>query len=56
MKDTLISIIGEYVPFDSLDGISQIDWVWVLSAVLLIVCVYSVFRIFGGLIFGLFKD
>lgn len=47
MKDVLVQIIGQYVLFDSASGIGQLDFVWICSAVLLIVCVWSVFRCLG---------
>lgn len=47
MKDILIQIIGTYVLNDTAEGIAQIDFVWLLSAILLIVCVNSVYRLIG---------
>lgn len=44
LKDVLESIIGTYTPDLTAEGLSQVDWVWIASAVLLI-----------GLVFGFFK-
>lgn len=47
MKDLLLQIIGQYVTDTTAEGLAQVDFPWVLGAVLLIVCVYSVFRVIG---------
>lgn len=49
LKDTLIQFIGTYVP-QSGDGFGSVDWAWVLSALLLIIFVYSLIRFLGGLL------
>ena len=36
VKDLLISIIGNYVPDLTVQGIASIDWVWVCSFLLLL--------------------
>lgn len=47
MKDILIQIIGQYVLNESAEGIAQIDFPWILGCILLIICIYSVFRVIG---------
>lgn len=53
IKQLLEAIIGVYTPNDTLEGIAQVDWVWVASAVLLIVMVVTFFKairfVLGGL-------
>lgn len=57
MREFLESVLGTYTPVsytDSYgvtiipDGLSGIDWTYVLTALLFIVVVYSVFRILGS--------
>lgn len=36
MKDVLLDIIGEYVPFDTLEQNAMIDWPWIFSAILFV--------------------
>ena len=57
LKDILIQTIGEYAPLYSnyaVDGvrtlIDKLDVPWILSAVLLIVLVWSAFKLVGGLL------
>lgn len=66
MVDFISSILGEYTPvtYEAVYGIGSdvvrynvvppglagVDWLYVLSGVLFIVAVYSVFKILGGLI------
>lgn len=55
LRDLLVNLIGEYSPpvyYDAVSdlevipsGMAGVDWPWVLSAVLLIFVIYSVFRI-----------
>ena len=53
LKDILIDIIGSYTPDPTLDGIAQIDWAWIASAVLFIGLILSFFKalrfVLGGL-------
>lgn len=69
VKSTMIDIIGEYQPtvttsasvsvddgsFVPSDGIGSIDFVWILSAILLIVCVGGLISLFRALITGLLR-
>lgn len=66
MRDFLQSVLGVYRPITyqtyqmvedeliSVDvipaGVAGVDWLYVLSGVAFILCVYAVFRILGGLI------
>lgn len=62
MREFLISVLGEYSPvvFETVvdgasvsvipSGLAGVDWLYVLTGVLLIVCVWSVFKLLGGLI------
>lgn len=43
-KDLLISVIGEYTPDLTAEGIAQIDWVWIASAVLVIALIIGFFK------------
>ena len=44
IKDWLISIVGTYDPDYSAASFAQIDFVWILSAILLIVLVVVFFK------------
>lgn len=66
MYDYLQSILGTYTPptyetYVSVDGVSTlidvipdglagVDWLYVLSGVAFILCIYCVFRLLGGLL------
>lgn len=66
MREFLQSVLGVYSPitydtYQMIDeqmvvvdvipaGVAGVDWLYVLSGVAFILCVYSVFRILGGLI------
>lgn len=57
LKDSLITILGEYVPNVGSDGkfltdIASLDVAWIASAVFLIVFVYCLFRLLGGVFRG----
>lgn len=57
LKDSLISILGEYVPnVDSegkvLSDIASLDVAWIAAAVFLVVFVYCLFRLLGGVFRG----
>lgn len=43
-KDLLISVIGQYTPDLTAEGIAQIDWVWIASAVLVIALIIGFFK------------
>ena len=56
LKEIFNIFVGEYVPItytDSnnisvvADGLAGIDWAWVMSSILLIIGIYSIFRIIG---------
>lgn len=49
MKDILVSVIGEYVANDSLSGIGQLDVPWILAAITVVIGIYCVFRLIGGI-------
>ena len=53
IKDFMESIIGTYTPDLTAEGLAQVDWVWIASAVLLLILVASFFKairfILGGL-------
>ena len=54
IKDVLLSIIGEYTPDITAEGIAQIDWVWIAGAVLLIgliCCFFKSIRYILGVMF-----
>lgn len=66
MREFLQSVLGVYHPityetYQMIDeqmvvvdvipaGVAGVDWLYVLSGVAFILCVYAVFRILGGLI------
>lgn len=60
LRDLIINLLGPYEPvmyYDSVQmsyvippGFSGVDWPWVASAALLILLIYSVFKLFRGLI------
>lgn len=59
IREILFDLLGEYTPVTYINaedlevipsGFAGVDWVWVCSAVLLIVMIYSVFRIVRCLI------
>lgn len=49
MKDVLISTIGDYLPAVTDGWFATLDVPWILSAVLLVVLVYCLFRFLGGI-------
>ena len=55
LKDVLESIIGTYEPNNTLEGLAQVDWVWIASAVLLIALVITFFKIIRFVIGGFKK-
>lgn len=55
IKDWLISIIGNYEPDYSATNFGQIDYVWILSAVLLIVLIVVFFKALRFVLSGLTK-
>lgn len=55
LKDVLETIIGTYEPNNTLEGIAQVDWVWIVSAVLLIALVITFFKIIRFVIGGFKK-
>lgn len=55
LKDILISIIGSYDPDPALEGIAQIDWPWIASAVLFIGLVFTFFKALRFVLGGLSK-
>lgn len=52
IKQVLESIIGTYTPDLTAEGLAQVDWVWIASAVLLIILVASFFKAIRFLIGG----
>jgi len=58
LRSLLCDLLGEYSPVvyaaDGIDvvpsGAAGVDWPWIASAALLILCVYSIFRIVRCLI------
>lgn len=50
MKQALIDVIGSYEVNLNADGIAQIDWSWILSALLLILFIISMIKFLGGLL------
>lgn len=55
IKDVLEAIIGTYTPNDTLEGIAQVDWVWIASAVLLIALMITFFKVIRFVIGGFKK-
>lgn len=55
IKDFLESVIGTYTPDLTAEGMAQVDWVWIASAVLLIILVASFFKAVRFVIGGLKK-
>lgn len=55
MKDTLLSIIGQYIPFEA-DGIASLDIAWIFSAVLLISLVIATTWAFVRIVVGVLHD
>lgn len=49
LKQVLIDFIGDYT-VQSGDSFGSVDWAWVLSALLLIIFIYSLIRFLGGLL------
>ena len=54
LNDVLQNLIGTYSPIvtqlsDGSENV-QVDYVWIASACILIICLYSIFRIIGGLL------
>lgn len=50
MKQALLDIIGAYTPDLTAEGLAQVDWAWVLSALLLILFIISLIKFLGGLL------
>lgn len=55
IKDWLISIIGEYTPDYTAANFGQIDYIWIASAILLIVLVVVFFKALRFVLGGLSK-
>ena len=55
LKDILISIIGSYEPDPALDGMAQMVWPWIASAVLFIGLVFTFFKALRFVLGGLSK-
>ena len=64
IKDSLLSLVGDYVPSTYLDlegrtcvydGIASLDFVWLCSALLLIVAFYVIFRIVGSVLSSIMR-
>lgn len=55
IKELMESIIGTYASDSTLEGIAQVDWVWVASAVLLIVMVVTFLKAIRFVIGGFKK-
>lgn len=49
MKDILVSVIGEYVANETASGVGQLDVPWILAAITVVIGVYCVFRLVGGI-------
>lgn len=43
IKDLLFELIGSYQLFSDATGFAAVDWPWILSALLLLVCVWASF-------------
>ena len=43
MVSTIVSILGDYVQLNG-DGLASINWPWVVGAILLVLCVYFIFK------------
>lgn len=56
IKDVLLSIIGTYTPdvTNGVEGLAQVDWVWISSAILFIVLIHSIFKSAADIIKDLF--
>lgn len=55
----LYDVLGEYMPVINPDGsiaagAAGVDWSYIVAGVLLVVVVYSVFKIIGGMICRIF--
>lgn len=59
LKTVLSNIIGQYTPISYVnengidvipDGLSGVDFGYLISGLLLVVCIYGIVRIIGGLI------
>lgn len=55
----IYDFLGEYIPVTNIDGTipagaAGVDWSWVISGILFVVVVYSVFKIIGGMICRIF--
>lgn len=59
IRDCLIAIMGEYAPLEYIDdegiyrayeGIASLDWSYIFACVILVVFLYCILRIVGGLI------
>lgn len=55
IKEWIISIIGEYTPDYTATNFGQIDYVWIASAILLIVLVIVFFKALRFVLGGLSK-
>lgn len=62
-RDFLYRVLGNYNPITYIDGsgtaiipsgASGIDWSYIVSSFLLIVCIYSVFKLLGAVICKMF--
>ena len=55
LKSIIEDIIGTYTPVEYLSGeelitapgMAGVDWPWVISALLFVLCIYSLFRLLG---------
>lgn len=62
-QQIITSILGNYQPITQtvddvttvVNGVAGVDWSYVLGGLLLIVFVWSVLRIVGGVISGIFR-
>lgn len=63
LKTVFDDIIGQYVPVTYTsytsdgtevmvipDGVAGVDWSYILSGILIVVCIYGLVRIIGGII------
>lgn len=57
MKDAITAVLGEYsqtlgASGEVVGGVANLDWNWIIGAVIFVLAVYSVFRIVGMVIGG----
>lgn len=45
LKDLLTELIGSYQLFPDATGFAAVDWPWIVSAFLLLVCVWASFSL-----------